>query len=682
MKQRILTVLLALLVLPMCLLAQEDDARLMGLGDVFNLEYVNSPQLSPDGNHVVYVRHFYDIMSDRRMGNLWIARHDGSANYPLTTGNFAHGSPRWSPDGTKVLYTSNESGKPQLYLHWLDGGHTAKLTNLTSSPGSIRWSPDGRWIAFTAFVPDKPSSGAAIPTPPPGAKWAKPAKYIDELNYRADGAGFLPAGTRQLFVLSADGGTPRQLTFPPYSHGAPPAWSADSKALYFSANRHDNFELEPLNSEIYRLTLADGAISALTDRNGPDSSPVVSADGKKIAYLGFDDQLQGYTVTKLYVMNSDGTGKKLVTDKLDRSAGQPQWAADGKGIYFTYNDKGNGKLAYTTLSGKVKVLTGNVGGTTLGRPYSSGAYTVAANGNYAFTMSTPSHPADLAVGNAKQSGTRRLTRLNDDLFAHKQLGAVEEVWWESSFDQRQVQGWICKPPNFDPNKKYPLLLEIHGGPFANYGDRFSAEVQLYAAAGYVVLYTNPRGSTSYGQEFGNLIHHNYPGEDYDDLMSGVDAVIDKGYVDADRLFVTGGSGGGVLSAWIVGKTDRFKAAVVAKPVINWYSFVLTADGPGFFYKYWFPGYPWEHQEQYMRRSPLSLVGNVTTPTMLLTGEVDYRTPISETEQYYTALKLRQVKTAMVRIPEAGHGIAARPSYLMAKVANILKWFADHDKAKE
>ena len=212
---------------------------------------------------------------------------------------------------------------------------------------------------------------------------------------------------------------------------------------------------------------------------------------------------------------------------------------------------------------------------------------------------------------------------------------------------------------------------------ANYGPRFSAEVQLYAAAGYVVLFMNPRGSDSYGAEFDNLIHHNYPSQDYDDLMTGVDALIERGIADPEQLYVTGGSGGGVLTAWIVGKTDRFKAAVVAKPVINWTSFNLTADGPAYFSSYWFGAFPWEDQEQYWRRSPLSLVGNVTTPTMLLTGESDYRTPIAETEQFYMALKLRKVETAMVRVPEASHGIASRPSNLIAKVVNILGWFEQH-----
>ncbi|MEL6719653.1 MAG: S9 family peptidase, partial [Bacteroidota bacterium] len=303
---------------------------------------------------------------------------------------------------------------------------------------------------------------------------------------------------------------------------------------------------------------------------------------------------------------------------------------------------------------------------------------VAKDGTFAFTHSTPDHPADVAIGK-QGTAIKRLTHLNDDLFAHKKLGEVEELWVKSSFDEQDIQAWICKPPNFDPNKKYPLILEIHGGPFADYGDRFSAEVQLYAAAGYVVVYANPRGSTSYGADFGNLIHHNYPNQDYDDLMSVVDGVIAKGYVDDENLFVTGGSGGGVLTSWIVGKTDRFRAAVVAKPVINWTSFVLHADNPAFFAKYWFGGFPWEEgqQEKYWKRSPLSLVGNVVTPTMLLTGEQDYRTPMSETVQYYTALKLRKIQTALVRIQNSGHGIANTPSNLMAKVMYILAWFEDY-----
>jgi acylaminoacyl-peptidase len=321
-----------------------------------------------------------------------------------------------------------------------------------------------------------------------------------------------------------------------------------------------------------------------------------------------------------------------------------------------------------------------VGGTTLGRPYASGAFSVGPGGVLAFTQTSATRPAELAVVTPGMSQPHRLSSLNEGLLGDRALAPAEEIWYPSSHDGRKVQGWILKPPGFDPKKKYPLILEIHGGPFADYGERFAGELQLYAAAGYVVFYANPRGSTGYGEEFGNLIHHAYPGNDYDDLMSGVDAVIGRGYVDAGNLFVTGGSGGGVLTCWIVGKTGRFRAAVAGYPVINWYSFVLTADVSPFFTRYWFPGMPWEQPEHYLKRSPLSLVGRVTTPTMLMTGEEDYRTPISEAEQFYKALKLRKVEAALVRVPGAGHNVSARPSHFIAKAAYVLKWFDTHRKA--
>ena len=653
-----------------------------GLSDVFQLEYASDPQISPDGATIVYVRNFMDIMADRGRSNLWQISADGSRNRALTTGTANDYSPRWSPDGRRLLYLSGREGKVQLYLRWMDTGQTAVLTHLTHSPGSLAWSPDGRRIAFTMMVPHRRKPFVSLPEKPQGAKWAKPPKMIKKLLYRFDGRGYLKDGYRQIFVLPAEGGAPRQVTFGPYQHGGPLAWAADGKSLFFSANRHKDGQYQPLNSEIYRLNLSDGEIIALTDRNGPDHNPVVSPDGSKIAYLGFDDQLQGYQVTHLYLMNSDGLGKRLLLRNFDRDVSRPFWGSDGKGLYFQYDDQGDTRIAYVSLSGRMRQLAAHVGGLSIGRPYSGGTFSVSRPGRFAYTHSRPDHPADVAVGERSGKTVRRLTRLNNDLFSYKKLGKVEEFRFKSSFDGREIQGWIVKPPQFDPAEKYPLILEIHGGPFANYGDRFSAEIQLYAAAGYVVLYLNPRGSTSYGAEFGNLIHHNYPGQDYDDLMSGVDAVIARGYIDSDNLFVTGGSGGGVLTSWIVGHTQRFRAAVVAKPVINWYSFALTSDAYNFFYKYWFSGFPWEHSAEYLKRSPISYVGNVTTPTMLISGEVDYRTPTSEAEQFYQALKLRKVDTALVRVPGASHHISARPSHLIAKVAYILKWFETHRKSSK
>ncbi len=647
--------------------------------DIFDIEMVSDPQISPDGQRVVYVRNFKDIMTDGNRSNLWIINVDGSGNRPLTSGNSNNYAPRWSPDGTRLAYISSENGKPQVYMRWMDDGTTAKITNLQESPGQMNWSPDGKWIAMTMPVKEEQKKLNVLPAKPEGAKWADPPIYIDQVNYRGDGQGYLDVSFDQIYLLSAEGGTPRQITFDPHDHFSL-NWTPDSKSIIYSSNNHPNWEFEPRNSEIHEIKIDDGAVRTLTTRYGPDYSPRVSPDGQWIAFLGADDNHQGYEVDKLYIMDRDGGNVQVLCDDLDRDIQNIKWSADSKNIVFQYDHHGKTYVAKTDLSSNRTQIAENIGGLSLGRPYSGGTYSLANNGSIAFTHSTPDHPADLAV--TVDGTTSRLTHVNDDLLRYKTLGEVEEIWYRSSHDGRMIQGWIVKPPDFDPSKKYPLLLEIHGGPFTNYGSRFSAEVQLFASKGYVVLYTNPRGSTSYGEEFGNLIHHNYPGEDYDDLMSGVDEVIDKGYIDEDQLYVTGGSGGGVLTSWIIGKTDRFRAAVVAKPVINWYSFVLYSDGLGFFSKYWFPGKPWEHMEHYMSRSPISLVGNVTTPTMLLTGEEDWRTPISETEQYYAALKLEGVDCAMVRIPGASHGIAAKPSNLIAKVNSITSWFEEHKEDKE
>ncbi len=668
---RLLCVVIALgLTLPLPSVAEEAQFEPL---DVFELEWAADPQISPDGTQIAYVRYFMDVMADRRRSNIWLVDFDGSSHRPLTSGNHSNTSPRWSPSGDRLLYVSSEDGSAQLHMRWMDTGQSAKITRLTHPRGSISWSPDGQWLAFPMRIPAKQKPLASAPPRPDGAKWADPPKVIESLVYRSDGGGFIDPGYWHLFVVPAEGGSPRQLTTGDFNHQGTPAWSVDGESILITGDRREGWEYDPVDGEIYEVSLADGAIRALTDRDGPDGGPVLSPDGTKIAYTGFDDQLHGYNVSRLYVMNRDGSESRLITGDFDRSVQGPTWAGDGRGLFFQYNTEGNGKVGYVSLSGKVETLADDLGN-SIGRPYSGGSFSVAANGNFAFTTSPPDRPADVAVGSRGQSGSTRVTNLNADLLDHKELAEVEEIWWESSFDGRQVQGWIATPPGFDPEKKYPLIMEIHGGPFANYGDRFSSEVQMFAAAGYVVFYSNPRGSSSYGKEFGNLIHHNYPGQDYDDLMSGVDAVLAKGYVDEEQLFVTGGSGGGVLTAWIVGHTDRFAAAVSAKPVINWYSFVLTADFYPFFYKYWFPGFPWDHPEQYLERSPLHHVGKVSTPTMLLTGEVDYRTPMSESEQYYQALKLRKIDTALVRIPGASHGIAQRPSQLIAKISHILAWF--------
>jgi acylaminoacyl-peptidase len=659
--------------------------------DVFNFQLATDPQISPDGKRVVYVRQFSDIMGDQRHSNLWIINVDGSDHRALTTGNHNDSSPRWSPDGTQVAFISNHDGSPQIYRRWMDSGETARVTNLTNAPSGIAWSPDGKWISFAAHVPAPAAHIGTLPSAPEGAKWAEPAKVIDKLVYRFNGMGYLKPGYTHLFVVPADGGTPRQISQGNFQHGGlafqagEAVWTPDSKYLLLSANRHANPDKEPVNSEIYEFSVQDGSVKALTTRNGPDSEPAISADGKLIAYVGFDDKYEGYQVRKLYVMNRDGSGARVVTDKFDRDVRGPRWSPhDPNEVDFLADDHGNTGL-YRVYPGpgstKLEKLAGNIGSSA--SAYGGGAsFSFAKDGTFTSTYARPDVPGEIAVGHLGSKDTKVITSTNQGLLSNKKLGSVEEISYESGKDQRRIQGWIIKPPDFDPAKKYPLILEIHGGPFANYGDRFDLEKQLMAARGYVVLYTNPRGSTSYGHEFGNLIHHAYPGDDFYDLNSGVDAVVAKGYIDPEQVYVTGGSGGGVLTCWMVGRTPRFRAAVTVYPVINWYSFVLTSDIGNFVSKYWFPGLPWDNVEHYEKRSLLSVVKNVKTPTMVLTGEADYRTPMSDSEQYYQALKLLGVESVLVRVPEEPHGISVRPSHHMSKIHHIITWFDQHRKKGE
>jgi len=626
----------------------------------------------------VYVRRFADPMTDRRYANLWIINADGSDHRPLSTGNRNDVSPRWSPDGSRLAYLSDADGKQQIYIRWMDSGQTARVTNLEQAPDAISWSPDGKMLSFSALVLGKGPHLADLPTPPAGAKWADPATAYDRLVYRFNGVGYLKPGYMQVFVVSAEGGSPRQISNGNFPNGgnefgpSRASWTPDGKFLIVSVNRHPESDHAFFDDEVYEFSVADGSLRALTNRKGPDNSPVVSPNGKWIAYTGYDDRYQGHQSTQLYLMNREGSGSRSLSEKLDRDIADAQWAPDNSGIYFRYDEQGDSKIGFYSTDGAFKKITDHVASTT--NAGGSGSFSIARNGTIAYTYGRTDIPGDIAT--LTSGATKVLTSLNQDLLAQKKPGHVEEIWYESSKDKRKIQGWIVQPPDFDPAKKYPLILEIHGGPFANYGDRFDFEKQVLASRGYVVLYTNPRGSTSYGEEFSNLIHHAYPGDDFDDLNSGVDAVIAKGYIDSNNLFVTGGSGGGVLTCWTIEHTDRFRAAAPLYPVINWYSFALTSDIP-FITKYWFAGNPWDNTENYMQRSLTNLVSKIKTPSLVMTGEADYRTPISEAEQFYEALKLLNVEAVLVRVPEEPHGIARRPSHHIAKMLYIAGWFDQH-----
>ena len=656
--------------------AQIPGSRTLTAQDLFSLEQATDPQVRPGGRQVVYVRASNDINSDRTRRAIWIVDAATGAQQPLVAGTGASMSPRWSPDGRRLAYISTSEGSAQLFVRWMDTGATARVATLPEGPDSIAWSPDGRSIAFLMFTGGNGlslTSGAA-PSKPEGATWAEPLKIIEGLRYKTDSEGFLKPGAGQIYVVSADGGAPRQLTTGAFDNIGPLSWSRDGTKILFSSAREPGWEHDPGLQDLYELTLASGAVKRLTDRVGPDLAPALSPDGKLVAYLGYDDKRQAYNDTHLYLANADGSNPRRLAPDLDRSIDDFRWADDGRSLTFQYVDQGTTRLGRVEVSGKASALAAfELGGGGLDRPYSGGAFDMKS-GVVAYTRSSTSRPADLYI----KSGTGasvQVTRLNEDLLGGKTLGKVETLSVKSSLDGRDIAAWLVYPPNYDPARKYPLILEIHGGPNTSYGPYFATDMQLYAAAGYIVLYTNPRGSTSYGEEFANLIDKKYPGPDYDDLMSAVDAAIAGGHVDERNLFVTGGSGGGALTAWIIGKTDRFRAAAPQKPVINWTTEALTSDIPLVTAGYWFARFPWEDQASYWARSPLSLVGNVKTPTLVVVGENDYRTPVSEAAQYYQALQLRKVPSAFVIVPGASHGgIAARPSQSGAKAGAIIAWF--------
>ncbi len=646
--------------------------------DLFGLSVAADPQISPDGSRIAYVRRTNDIMTDKAVSSIWLIDVGTGAETPLVTGEGSHGSPRWSPDGTRLAYISTQSGGgPELHVRWMASGQRANITALAEGPGGLAWSPDGTSIAYTARVPGKGLTLGKPPAKPEGAQWGKPLQIIDRVTYRRDGGTYLKPGTRQLFLVSATGGAPRQLTFGEYDNGGAVEWAPDSKALYYTANRRENWELDPVESEVYRLDIASGAITALTDRDGPDGSPQVSPDGRMIAYLGFDDVGNAYDQARLYVMDADGSGKRLVTGNFPASPDGMEWTSGG--LFVSYEADGEHRVAKVALGGSKQELAPRLGSTYYALPYTGGEWSVSKDGTLAFTTASALAPPD--VGVTTRSGTRTLTSLNAMHLADKELGQTIALDVTAP-DGVKIPAWIMLPPGYKAGDKVPTILEMHGGPYAAYGPEFSVDYQLYGAAGYAVVFSNPGGSTGYGEEFADRIEDNYPISNHAELMAVVDAAVAKGYADPDNLFVTGGSGGGILTAWVVGKTDRFKAAASHKPVINWVSHALVADAIPYFGPYWLGGLPWDRPMHYWERGPLANMNDVKTPTLVLVGADDYRTPRSEAEQFYAALKLMGVDTALVVTPDSSHGnLTQSPSQQAARTDSVIAWFDKYRTGK-
>ena len=662
MRLWLLTLALAPLA-PLAPLAAQDRPRdRLAIEDYLEWEDVQNPRLSPDGRQIIYTRRWVDKLNDRWESSLWIMNVDGSRNRFLIDGSDA----QWSPDGTRIAYLARgEPSGTQIFVKWLDSEGTTQITRLTESPSEIKWSPDGETVAFRMLVPQRQSWGVESKVSalkPKGGKWTESPRIVERLSYRRDRQGFIDDGFRHVFVVPADGGTPRQVTSGDWDHNDA-EWMPDGTSLVFTALRVEDADYKWRESDIYKVDVASGDITPLTSRKGPDGSPVPSPDGRLIAYSGYDSTDASWKDRILYVMNADGSNARPLTTEFDRSPGAITWAADNSVIYFTAQDAGARNLYRVTLRGDVQPVTRGAQVLTTSD--------IGRAGTAVGVLTTPQRPNEIVSFSVRDPEPRTLTSVNDDVLAGKKLGDLEEIWY-TSVDGFKVQGWVIKPPDFDPTRKYPMILTIHGGPHSMYTVGFNFAWQEHAAKGYVVLYTNPRGSTGYGSTFGNAIKNAYPGKDYDDLMAGVDTLIGRGYIDPTQLFVYGCSGGGVLTSWIVGKTDRFAAASANCPVTNWLSFVGTTDGASWYRN--FAKLPWEDPTEHLARSPIMHVGNVKTPTMLMTGVMDLRTPISQTEEFYQALKIRKVPTAMIRFNEEWHGTSSKPSNFIRSQLYLQQWF--------
>ncbi|MXX35748.1 MAG: S9 family peptidase [Gemmatimonadetes bacterium] len=656
--------LLPFMLFPAALAAQNEPDGTLKLATYLDWETVSNPQISPDGSEIIFTKGWVDKINDRRSSSIYIMNADGSRMRVLVEDG---SSPKWSPSGDRILYTAGtESEGTEIFVRWMDDeGAATQITHLENSPGNVEWSPDGTRVAFTMSVDSDNPWPISLPGRPAGANWTEGPKVVDRLVYRRDRRGYIDGGYTQLFVVPADGGTARQLTDGDWNHNGV-EWTPDGAEILFTSLRVEDAEHEWRQSDIYSVDVASGAITRLTDRSGPDGSPLPSPDGRLIAFTGNDLTTDTYITPRLYVMNRDGSNVRMISDGFDRRGSGMIWAEDGSGFYMTVRSEGTSNLYFASVRGGVRQVTeGNhmLSVSTIGSGMAVG------------TRTDYQRPGDLISFPLGEPGRiTQLTEVNADVLHGVALGDVEEVWYKS-VENYDIQGWIIKPPGFDPSKKYPLILAIHGGPHGMYNVGFNFAWQNHAANGYVVLYTNPRGSSGYGSAFGNAIKNAYPGKDFDDLMAGVDLVIDRGYIDDQNMFVYGCSGGGVLTSWVVGHTDRFAAASANCPVTNWLSFVGTTDGASWYRN--FEHFPWDDPSEHLRRSPLMYVGNVTTPTMLMTGEGDLRTPMPQTEEYYQALRVLKVPTAMIRFKNEWHGTSSTPSNFLRTQIYLREWFEKH-----
>jgi len=679
------------------------DRRPITETDLFKFVWVADPQIAPDGGTIAFVRVTVDQKKEGYDTAIWLVKSDGSeAPRPLTSGTRDSG-PRWSPDGARLAFVRSpeKDGRPQpsqIFLLSMRGGEARAITDLPKGAGGPEWSPDGKAIAFSSSTKpeDMPKAYAGSGARAEEKPRQSDVRVITDAVYRANGvagSGFVDRDRPShiwTVAVPASGETvpPKAVTSGEFSESGY-RWSPDGSRIFFVSDRRRESYYYPRDSDLYSVPASGGAEpERAVSIDGGIGQFAWSPDGKRLAFVGTlsGTPERSYSQPDLWVVDLPGGTPKNLTAGYDfdvaggiggdqrapRGAmpGGPIWSASGDSLVVVVGKQGNASLV------RVRVPSGDVEGPALKSEDVMG-YTASVRGDrWAAVISTPTTVGDLYVMDGPGgAAARKLTSFNDELFGQLTMNEPEEIDY-TSFDGRRIQGWIQKPPNFDASRKYPLILEIHGGPHSAYGNTFTHEFQWMAAKGYVVLYTNPRGSSNYGQDFGNSIQFNYPGDDYKDLMAGVDALLKKGYVDESRMGVTGGSGGGLLTNWVVTQTTRFKAAVSQRDISDWANFWYTADFT-LFTPSWFRKAPFEDPADFARRSPITYVTKIQTPLMFILGDEDYRTPpAAGGEDLFRALKYLKRPAVMVRFPGENHELSrsGRPWHRVERLQHIVGWF--------
>jgi len=678
--------------------------------DLFDFVWVADPQIAPDGARIVFVRVTADRKKDQYDTALWLALADGAEPPRRLTGGTRDSAPRWSPDGSRVAFVRSvdKDGRPQppqIYVMEMAGGEPRAVTEIPRGAGNPEWAPDGRTIAFSSTATPEDLEKAKKKDAAGDAKGdeAKAAdspresdvRVITEAVYRANGvpgSGYVdpdrPSHIWTVEVPDAGAGpqAPRRITsgeFPATNH----RWSRDGSQLYFVADRRKEEYYFPNDSDLYAVARDGGEPRVVASIDGSIGQYAPSPDGRRVAFVGrlHGSPVRSYTQPDLFVVDAPGGTPRNLTADYDFDVGgglggdqraprgghpgNPVWSPDGRAILIRMGEQGDANIK------RIDAATGKMVPVTTGRHEVMSYTSDAGVRRMAMVLSTQTAVGDLHLLDAASGTSKKLTAFNDGLFGQLTLSEPEEIWY-SSFDGQRIQGWVLKPPAFDASKKYPLILEIHGGPHSAYGNTFTHEFQWMAAKGYVVFFTNPRGSSNYGQQFGNVIQFNYPGDDYRDLMAGVDELLKKGYVDPERLAVTGGSGGGLLTNWVVTQTTRFKAAVSQRDISDWSNFWYTADFT-LFTPTWFRKAPFEDPADFARRSPITYVAKVQTPLMFILGDEDWRTPpAAGGEELFRALKYLKRPTVMVRFPNENHELSrsGKPWHRVERLQHIVGWF--------